>query len=133
MTVMWADTSVLLRFLTKEPPALAARARSLMARAASGEVRLRLSAVVVSEFVWVLSSYYELGVASVTETVSELVAADGVDADEKDVLLDALRVMRDANVSFVDAYLAERARAAAEPLATFDKDFLRLGVEIVRP
>lgn len=133
MTVLWADTSVLIRFLTKQPPALAARARALMARAASGEARIRISAVVVAEVVWVLSSYYELDAASVTETVSDLIAADGVETDERDLLLDVLRVMKDANVSFVDAYLAERARAAAEPLASFDKDFRRLGVEIVRP
>lgn len=131
MTVIWADTSVLVRFLTKRPPALAARARSLMARVASGEIRLRVPALVVAEVVWVLSSYHELDDTAVADTVGELIAADGVEAEEKDVLLDALRAMREANVSFVDAYLAERARLAAEPVATFDRAFGRLGIETV--
>jgi predicted nucleic acid-binding protein len=133
MTVLWADTSVLVRYLTKDPPSLAARARALMARAAAGEARIRIPSVVVAEVVWVLTSYYELDTTAVAGAVGDLIASDGVEAEDRDVLLDALRVMRETNVSFVDAYLAERARSAAEPLATFDKGFRRLGVEIVTP
>lgn len=131
MSTVWVDTSVLVRFLTKEPPALAARARSLMARAASGELRLRVASLVVAEVVWVLSSYYRLDDASVAERVSELLAADGVDAEEEEAVLESLRVMQEKNVSFVDAYLAQRGGAAGEAVATFDRDFARLGVGVV--
>lgn len=38
------------------------------------------------------------------------------------------RVTRE-NVDFVDAYLAERGRCAMTPVASFDRDIDRLGVE----
>jgi len=39
----------------------------------------------------------------------------------------------DANVEFVDAYLAEVARRHDEPVASFDCDFDRLRVRRVEP
>ena len=39
--------------------------------------------------------------------------------------------MEDANVSFVDAFIAASARSRGEAVATFDADFKRLGVEVV--
>jgi predicted nucleic acid-binding protein len=37
--------------------------------------------------------------------------------------------MAEQRVDFVDAYLAARARHSGAPVATFDSDFDRLGVE----
>ena len=46
-------------------------------------------------------------------------------------MLDAVRMMEDAGVSFVDAFIAASARARNERVATFDADFKRLGVETI--
>jgi predicted nucleic acid-binding protein len=37
--------------------------------------------------------------------------------------------MAERRVDFVDAYLAVKARLSGDPVATFDNDFDRLGVE----
>lgn len=129
MTV-WLDANVLIRFLTGDPPDQARRARRLMQRAAAGEISLRVATVVIAEVVWVLGSFYDRGRAEIAEAIRSLVVADGVAAEDADLLLEALRLMADANVAYVDAYLAASARRAAEPVASFDAAFRRLGVEL---
>lgn len=132
MTPAWLDANVVLRFLARDVPTQATRARSLFAEAAAGERRLRLATLVVAEVVWTLTSFYELERDDVVDRVSDLVAADGIETEERELVLDALRVMKDARVSFVDAYLAEKARALGEAVCSFDRDFDSLGVERLR-
>lgn len=55
--------------------------------------------------------------------------ADGVDADEREIVIDGLRLMELRNVAYPDAHLAARARARGEPVASFDADFRCLGAE----
>ena len=130
MTV-WLDTNVVIRFLIGEPPDQAKRAQRLMRRAAAGELVVRLPTVVIAEAIWVLGSFYDGGRAAIAEAIRSLVLADGVSVDELDVVLEALRLMEDANVAYVDAYLAASARRSGEPVASFDAGFRHLGVELV--
>lgn len=129
MTSAWLDASIVLRFITRDVPTQALRARSLFAEAAAGDRRLRLASLAVAEVVWTLMSFYELDRDEVADRVSDLVAADGIEAEEREVVLNALRSMKESKVSFIDAYLAEKARASGEAVCSFDRDFDRLGVE----
>ncbi|MBI2325230.1 MAG: PIN domain-containing protein [Chloroflexi bacterium] len=131
MTSAWVDANVLIRFVVKDHPTLSARARALLARAASGDLSLRVAPLVTAELVWVLTGYYEFGLDTVADTLTDLLMADGIVAEERDLMIDALRVMKEERVSFIDAYLAETAKAAGEPVCTFDRDFERLGVDIL--
>lgn len=131
MREVWLDTNVIVRFLTGQPPELFKRARRLMERAAAGELVARVSHVALAETVWVLGSFYGREPAAIAGTLRSFVLADGVRVDDTDTLLDALRLMVDSNVAFVDAYVAATARREAAPVATFDADFRRLDVDLV--
>lgn len=130
MTEVWLDTNVVLRFLTGQPPELFRRARRLMRRAADGEITVRVTHVALAETVWVLGSFYGREPSAIADTLRSFVLADGVKVDDPDTVLDALRSMIDANVAFVDAYVAATARRSEAPVASFDEDFRRLGVEL---
>lgn len=127
---VWVDANVLLRFIMRDVPEQARRARRLMRRAEDGELVLRVPGVVIAEVVWVLSSFYEVELVQIAETLRALVSADGIAVDDADVVLEALRIMERANVAYVDAFLAAVTRQRNEPVATFDRDFRRLGVEL---
>lgn len=129
MKSVWVDANVFLRLFTGEPKALAARAAALATEASRGQVVLRVSIVTVAEIVWVLHRFYEIPVPEIASTLSEFLCADGVRADSRDLVLEALAMMARAKVDFADALLSVQARAAGEPVATFDADFDRLGVE----
>ena len=131
MTTAWLDTNVIVRFLAKEPPAMAHRAERLLAKAQAGEIVFRLTPIVVAEIVWVLRTIYGRGSKEIATTVGALLRADGIITDQRDTLLEALDVMAEQRVAFPDAFIAVSARQASEPVCSFDRDFDRLEVEIL--
>lgn len=133
MTNLWLDANILLRFLTREPPDLAQRAFRLIQKAESGEVTLRLSPIVVAEVVWVLSSFYKYSRVQIAEVLLPLVVAEGILLDDLEQVTAALERMANANVDFIDAYLAEIARQKGETIVSFDRDFKRLEIDCVQP
>ena len=126
---VWVDANVVLRLLTGKPEGQARAAAALMARADSGELRLRICPLVVAEVVWVLTSAYDVPRAQVAEVLTSFLASGGLIVEEGMLLIAALAQMVEQRVDFIDAYLAAKARLSGAPLATFDHDFDRLGVE----
>lgn len=132
MSDLWVNANVLLRLITGDPPELAQRALKLVERAELGEVTLRLSPLVVAEMVWVLGSFYRYSRSQIAEVLLPLVTAKGVGLEDAQVVA-ALDRMATANVEFIDAFLAETARRQGGAVASFDRDFSRLGVDWVEP
>jgi predicted nucleic acid-binding protein len=130
---VWVDADVLLRLLTGDPPALARKSLALVRRAEEGELRLRLSPLVVGELMETLISFYGYGRERAAEAVLPLVTAKGVRAEEERIVVAALRHVAREEVDFADAYLAEEARAHQQAVASFDEGFGRLEVERVSP
>jgi predicted nucleic-acid-binding protein len=122
MTSCWVDTNVLLRFITCDPPDMAIKALSLFKRAEKGEVKLRMSSMVIAETVWTLSSYYRYSKQQICDVLVPLLNADGVDAEHEDLVVSTLMQMAKQNVDFTDAYLAATARHYGEPVSSFDND-----------
>jgi predicted nucleic acid-binding protein len=126
---VWVDANAVLRLLTGQPRAQAQAAAALMARADAGELRLRLCPPVVAEVVWVLTSAYDVPRERVADVLTSFLASGGLVVEEGMLLVAALAQMAEQRVDFVDAYLAAKARLSGAPVATFDRDFDRLGVE----
>ena len=130
MKSVWLDTNILIRSITRDSSEQSRRILALMRRAEQGQVALRLATVVVAEVVWVLGSVYGFGRSEIAEALRALILADGVDAEDREIVADALRFMQDQNIAYVDAYLAALARDRHEMIASFDTGFRRLGVKM---
>jgi len=128
---VWADANIILRLLTGRPIEQADKAEALMHRAERGEVRLWVCSIVVAEVVWVLTSAYGFSTTDSAEAVLGFLNCDGLIVDEGPVVLASLQTMTETSVDFADAYLAVRAGLSGLPVASFDRDFDRLGVERV--
>lgn len=89
----------------------------------------------MAEVVWTLDSFYGLPRQSIAGRLAQFLSADGIEAEERDVLLQALRDYEEKNVDFADAYLARHAERLGPPrVCTFDlKHFSRLGVQTLPP
>lgn len=133
MTRFWADANVVLRFLTGEPVELAEKAARLMARAERGEIVIVLPALVIAEVIWVLKSFYRRSLDEIAEVLIPLMSADGIEVEDRDLLIQAVELAREKNVDFVDAALALRAARSGEPVCSFDGDFKRLPVKRISP
>lgn len=132
MATVIADTNVLVRFLVREPADQYARARALMAGVSGQQVELRVSAVVVGEVAAILQHVYDEPQAEVARALLTLVTARGVQLEEPAIVIAALEHARDLkDIDFVDAYIAEKARAEDLAVASFDKGLHRkLGTKI---
>ena len=119
------DTNVILRFLTGEPKAQAEAARNLFHSAATGDVVLEVSPVIVVEVCYTLDSFYKVDREEVAVKVSALLSRKGVKVQESDRVFDALRRLKILNVGFADVYLAAAASIDSVPVASFDRDFDR--------
>ena len=134
MNRLWVDATVILRFLTKDPPEMAERSARLMAKAEMGEVSLYISPLVLAEVIWVLKSFYRYSMTAIAHVIISLVSAPGIEVDNRELIIRAVELARDRNVDFVDAYLALQAAECGEKVCTFDEsDFRRLPVEWTLP
>jgi predicted nucleic acid-binding protein len=124
------DTSVIVRYLTGDPPRLAARA----ARVIDGTRTLTVTDVVIAETAFVLSSVYGVRRAAVVDSLVDLLQKRNVAILnlDKGPVLQALLLCRPSNrVSFADAMIwAAALSARAEVVYSFDERFPREGVVV---
>ncbi len=132
-SVVLIDANVIVRFLTGEPADMALRARALWEEAERTDSKLSLPTLVVAESTWVLRSFYRWPRGRIAEALLALMDLAEVEAPEHALVAEALTTMATANVSFVDAYLDVLGRNTGTPVASFDRNFARLGVEWVEP
>lgn len=125
MKVVWVDTNVLLRFLTKRPHEQWRRADGLMRRASEGSLLAHVPVIVVAEVVAILHHSFDQPLDEVARVLTGLLVAHGVRVEDEAAVLEALRLTEKLEVDFVDAYVAVRAREAAAEIASFDADFTR--------
>lgn len=118
----WVDTNVIVRFLTGQPPDLAAAAKALMASADAGATVLEVLPVIVAETVYTLESFYELDRKDVASKLLVFLQSRGIKAHERERVLDALARHRDHNIHFADAYLAAAGADSGLSVASFDRD-----------
>lgn len=127
------DANVVLRFLRRDQPVMAAAAEALFARAERGEVRLVLDSLILAEVVFVLQSYYKVGRETIADALLDMInSGGGVETDRPALLNDALeRYRRHPQVDFGDAMLGALAAEQNIPVASFDHDLDRFK-DIVR-
>lgn len=104
----YVDANVILRFLTGDPPPMAERAALLFQAVEQGELQLMVDPIVLAEVVWVLQSFYRYRPAEIAPIMREFLLQDGIEAEEKDILLQALSLYEFRNVDFADALVAAR-------------------------
>jgi predicted nucleic acid-binding protein len=120
----FVDTNILIRHLTGDPPAQAARATSFLTAADE----LLLADLVVAEVVDVLESFYEVPRARVAELLRAILAFPAVVVLDPAMLLRALEVYETARLDFAEAYLVAQAeRSGVGVVASFDRAIDRVG------
>lgn len=127
------DSSVLVRYLTNDPPEMAERAAALID--AGGE--LVLSELALIESAYVLESFYGVGRDPLTEALAGVVRRRNVRllGLPKSVVLEALDLCRGSRrVSFTDALLwAQAVQSGIRRVYTFDRRFPNEGIELPEP
>jgi len=120
------DTNVLVRYLTEDDAAKAQAVERLLNEARAGKVHLMVPPVILAELVWVLESFYKLASRDVADLVEAVLNTPGLHVEDGASVRSALASYRDGKVDFIDALLAEFARAREiEAIYTFDRRHFR--------
>ena len=127
----FVDTNVLIRHLTGDPPALAARATAYL----GAEQGLLLTDLVAAETVYVLESFYETPRDRVAQAMQSLVAFDSIICVDPALLLRAIEVYEADRLDFAEAYLVACAESTGVGKVTsFDRSLDRVEtIERVEP
>lgn len=120
----FVDTNVLVRHLTGDPPAQAARATRYLSRADS----LLLADLILAEVAYVLESYYEVARGQVAEALRAILAFRAIRVVDAELLQRAVEVYEVHRLDFADAYLVACAeRTGVGMIASFDRAIDRVG------
>jgi predicted nucleic acid-binding protein len=127
----FVDTNVLVRHLTGDPPAMAARATAFL----RSERDLFLTDLVTAETVYVLESFYEVPRGEIATAIRSLIAFGSIVCVDPALLLRAVEVYETDRIDFAEAYLvacAESTRVGR--IASFDRSVDRVKtVERIEP
>jgi predicted nucleic-acid-binding protein len=118
--VIGVDTNVLVRFLVEDDPKQSALARDFFSRRSTEDPAF-VSATVIAETVWVLRRRLKLPLATVSDLVQNLLAADRLVVEFTEEL-DALLSQETPRTDIADYLIAWSARrAGCQSIVTFDK------------
>jgi predicted nucleic-acid-binding protein len=119
----FVDTNILVRHLTGDPPAMAARATNFLRKAST----LYLTDLVVAETVYVLESFYEAPRDQVAEAVRSLLTFRSILCVDPALLLRAVEVYEVDRVDFAEAYLVACAESSdVVRITSFDRSLDRI-------
>lgn len=134
--VVFADTNLFLRFLTNDVPDQAEAVRQLLLQATQGKVSLITTSMVIAEIVWTLESFYKEPRENIQQMILSFLNTPGLDVDEGDLVVKALRAYVDKNIDYIDAYNAAWMDInGIDTIYTFDQNhFARIdGVTVKVP
>lgn len=134
--VIFADTNLFLRFLTKDVPEQSEAVRKLLLKATQGEVTLITTSMVIAEIIWTLESFYKETREEIQKMALSFLNTPGLIVDNGELVIRALRWYVDKNIDFIDAYNAAWMEIREiTTICTLDvKHFSRLeGLNVLSP
>ncbi len=121
------DANILLRFLTNDEPAQAAACETLLLRVESGQEKVFLPDIVITDIVWTLEKFYQVGKKRINELLTPVLAAEGLICKDKGQILTALAIYANKNIDWTDAFVAaQMIENGQREIYSYDQDFDRL-------
>ena len=117
------DTNVVVRFLTADEPAQAARARTIFQHET-----VLLAKTVLLETEWVLRSLYRFDPVRIIDAFTSLLALPNVACEDIESVVSAIEWVR-AGMDFADALHLAAARPAGR-FATFDRKLIKSAANV---
>jgi uncharacterized protein len=135
MSIVFLDTNILLRFLTRDDERKARCALELLMRVERGEEKVITSPLVIFETVYTLQSFYKVPRQTIKEQVLSIISMRSLHLPDKNIFYQAFNFYVTKNISFADAYNA--AYMLAEGISniySWDKDFDKIeGIARLEP
>lgn len=117
------DTNVIIRFLVGDHEEYLHRSSKIFERIEACEIEVVILESVVMEAFFVLSKFYKLPKKEVIHDLKRILSLDGVVNDDKLILFEALSLVENKNIDFVDALICAKHVLQGFEILSFDNDF----------
>lgn len=120
--MIFVDTNYFLRFLLSDNADQHRQAKELFNSGARGKIKLFSSTIVYFEIYWVLHSFYGKNKSELCKILGNILRLEFIDFDEREVLIEAVDLFKDSNLSLEDCYNYCYAKhKKATNIKTFDQ------------
>ena len=123
--VLLIDTNVIIRFLAADVQEQHLMSVDIMNKIYTGELKVEILGEVLMEVLFIMVKQYKEAKKDVIEYLQTLLKLDGVVNKDKFILIEALDMMRDKNIDFVDALICTKSVVQGYDKISFDKDVMK--------
>jgi len=116
------DANYIIRFFSKEPDEHYQKSKKFFEDLARGNIKAIISEGVLMECFFVLNKVYKYPRDEVIEMLITIMRFKNVVNEDKNILLEALNILRNKNIDFIDALLCAKSNLLGYEVKSFDKD-----------
>ena len=116
------DANYIIRFFSKEPDEHYQKSKEFFEDLARGKVKVIISEGVLMECFFVLNKFYKYSRDEVVEMLITIMNFKNVVNEDKHIILNALNILKDKNIDFIDALLCAKSKLLGYEVKSFDKD-----------
>jgi predicted nucleic-acid-binding protein len=122
--MIFLDTNIFLRYFLKENELVFRRLEKLFSEIILGNIIGVANAMIIAEVVWVLSRSYKWNKEKICDNIEFILITPNIRFKDKAILVNAVNVYKEKNISFIDAYNYSFIRAnGVTEIYSFDRDF----------
>lgn len=119
------DTNIIIRFLVRDNEEHFIVSKEIFEQVQLGVVKVEILSEVLMEVLFVMTKVYKIPKNIVIEKLKSLLLLDGVVNDDKAICIDALNLMQNKNIDYVDALICTKNVLQGYGKISFDKDVMK--------
>jgi predicted nucleic-acid-binding protein len=116
------DANVIIRFLTGDDEKFLKKSIEYFEQIEKKELKVEILSEVVMEVFFVLIKFYKLPKNEVISDLKVILSLEGVVNKDKIILFEALNIIENKNIDFVDALICAKCKLQGYGKLSFDKD-----------
>lgn len=116
------DTNIIIRFLVGDHQEYLAKSTEYFEQIEQGSMEVEILSDVLMEAFFVLTKFYKFPKLEVISDLKTILSFEGVVNKDKVILFEALSVIENKNIDFVDALICAKCKLQDYDKLSFDKD-----------
>jgi len=116
------DTNVIIRFLIGDDEGFLQKSIEYFKNIESTKIKVEILETVLMEAFFVLTKFYKLPKKDVILDLKTILSFDGVVNSNKTILYEALSIVENKNIDFVDALICAKSKLQGYKKLSFDSD-----------
>ena len=123
--VFLIDTNIIIRFLVADKKEHFLEAKHIFEKIEKGEMKAIILDTVICEVIYVLEKVYTINRAKILQSIQALLLLKGVVNTNKEILIEAITILKNKKIDFIDALLCAQAKLYDYKVMSFDQKLVK--------